>query len=105
MAIEPININLDKLKAKLKERYPDYDFDKPVQLDRKCKLVPEGRSCPKKQDRPIVIDNNKNEMCVYLFKHLDEKSQIKSDRRCYAIVTTEEERTKYEQGTWYEGNR
>jgi len=44
-------------------------------------------------------------MCVYLFKHLDEKSQIKSDRRCYAIVTTEEERTKYEQGTWYESNR
>lgn len=105
MALEQSNLNLEKLKAKLRERYPNYDFDKKPELDRRCKLVQEGKSCPKKQDRPLIIDSDKNEVCVYLFKQIDENTHYKSNAICYAVVTTEDERKKYEQGKWYEDNR
>lgn len=92
MTLEQSNINLERLKEKLKARYPEYDFDKPAPLDRKCKLVVEGMQCPKQTERPLVIDNNRNEMCVYLFKQIDEKTHYKADVRCNAIITTAEER-------------
>ena len=39
MALEDggISINVDRLKAKLKERYPDYNFDIPPEPDTKHK--------------------------------------------------------------------
>tara|TARA_R100000700_G_C3042445_1_gene65742 strand:+ start:77 stop:391 length:315 start_codon:yes stop_codon:yes gene_type:complete len=97
MALEQTNINIEKLKEKLKVRYPNYDFDKAAPLDRKCKLVVEGLQCPKQNERPVVIDTQNNEMCVFLFKQIDEKTYYKSDVRCNAIITTAEER-KYSGG-------
>tara|TARA_R100000315_G_C5235012_1_gene146503 strand:- start:2558 stop:2872 length:315 start_codon:yes stop_codon:yes gene_type:complete len=92
MTLEHTSINIERLKEKLKARYPEYDFDKPAPLDRRCKLVVEGMQCPKQSERPLVIDTQDNEMCVYLFKQIDEKTHYKADVRCNAIITTAEER-------------
>ena len=92
MALEKGNLNIEKLKAKLQERYPNYDFDKPAPLDRRCKVVEEVRTCTKIDERPLIIDNNGNEVCVYLFKQQVDNSIYGVEKRCHAVVTTKEER-------------
>ena len=83
VAIEDgISINVDKLKAKLQERYPNFNFDIPPEPDTKCKA-------------PAVCLNNSifytdtegNKYCGARYKQVEEGNIYKWEWKvCHALV-------------------
>ena len=81
MALEQPSFPLDKLKAKLKKKYPNHNFDVPYMPDTKCKV--NGR-CP--GNRAIYYDNSGNYFCGAIIKMIDERTMEKSDKECGAYL-------------------
>jgi len=100
MALEPAggSFNINKLVEKLQKIYPDYDFSKKPPLDRKCKVVEGNKPCTKKDVRDVYLDSDGNERCAFLFKQVGDTPFAVEQKGCHAIITTPEERKRYEQG-------
>jgi hypothetical protein len=81
MALEQPKFPLEKLKAKLKKKYPNHNFDVPSMPDTKCKV--NGR-CP--GNRAIYYDNSGNYFCGAISKMMDERTMEKSDKECGAYL-------------------
>jgi hypothetical protein len=81
MALEQPKFPLEKLKAKLKKKYPNHNFDVPSMPDTKCKV--NGR-CP--GNRAIYYDNSGNYFCGAIIKMMDERTMEKSDKECGAYL-------------------
>jgi hypothetical protein len=81
MALEQPSFPLDKLKAKLKKKYPNHNFDVASMPDTKCKV--NGR-CP--GNRAIYYDNSGNYFCGAIIKMMDERTMEKSDKECGAYL-------------------
>lgn len=84
MALEDggISINVDKLKAKLKERYPDYNFDIPPEPDTKHKAPSICLS-----NTIFYTDMEGNMYCGARYKQVDENNIYKWEfRTCDALV-------------------
>ena len=92
------NFKIDKLIGKLQKKFPDYDFSKPAPLDRKCKVVVEGKKC-NQTDKITYFDLDGNECCGHSFKLQDENvPHAYENRTCNAVLSTAEERKQFEQG-------
>ena len=63
-------INIGKLKAKLKKRYPNYNFDIAPEPDRKCKVPVYCHS----KDKIKYSDVEGNIFCGQRYKKTDEKN-------------------------------
>ena len=84
MAIEEegILINVDKLKAKLKERYPNHNFDIPPKPDTQCKA---RTLCTK--DRIMYTDVEGNLYCGLRYKETKDDNPYQWEwRTCHALV-------------------
>ena len=86
--------NLDKLIKKIKDRYPDYNFDISPAPDRKHKAP---YLC--KENKIFYTDMDGNLCCATRFKKQDGVQSHKWEwATCHAVVSTPEERVTYEQG-------
>ena len=81
MALENPSLSVDKLKAKLKKKYPNHNFDIKAELDSTCKM---GGRCP--GNRAIYYDNDGNYFCGAQVKLMDPNSMEKSTRECGAFL-------------------
>ena len=98
MALEQPKFPLEKLKAKLKKKYPNHNFDVPSMPDTKCQA--NGR-CP--GNRAIYYDNSGNYFCGAIIKMIDERTMEKSDKECGAYlvdlsIKKAEQKRRREQG-------
>lgn len=98
MALEQPKFPLEKLKAKLKKKYPNHNFDVPSMPDTKCAV--NGR-CP--GNRAIYYDNSGNYFCGAIIKMIDERTMEKSDKECGAYlvdlsIKKAEQKRRREQG-------
>ena len=84
MAIEDsISIDVDKLKAKLQKRYPNYNFDIPPPPDTRCKKEYE---C-KKLGNITYADKEGNIYCGRRYKQTEEENPYKWEyRECHALL-------------------
>jgi len=84
MALEDqgISINVEKLKKKLQERYPEYNFDVPAPPDTTCKA---RAFC--KANRIMYTDTEGNLFCGQRYKQVDEDNPYKWEwMTCHALV-------------------
>jgi hypothetical protein len=82
MALEEPSINVQKLKAKLQKRYPDYNFDVPAMPDTTCRM--KGK-CP--SSKQVYFDNNGNYFCGEQVEVItDLRSMKKEKRECGAFL-------------------
>ncbi|MBP02596.1 MAG: hypothetical protein CMM25_07285 [Rhodospirillaceae bacterium] len=84
MALEDnnISINLDKLKDKLKKRYPDYNFDIQPEPDTRHKSP---FIC--KDNDIFYTDAEGNRYCGARYKHVEDDNIYKWEYRvCHALV-------------------
>jgi len=85
-------INIDKLKAKLKKRYPNHNFDIAPEPDRKCKVPVYCHS----KDKIKYSDVEGNIYCGQRFKKTDEKNPYKWDwATCHALLETVDEQKRF----------
>lgn len=84
MAIEDgISINVDKLKAKLQERFPNHNFDIPPPPDTKCK---QKYDC-KKLGNITYSDKEGNIYCGKRYKQTKEGNIYQWEyRECHALL-------------------
>ena len=84
MAIEDsISIDVDKLKAKLQKRYPNYNFDIPPPPDTRCKKEYE---C-KKLGNITYADKEGNIYCGKRYKQTKEGNYHQWEyRECHALL-------------------
>lgn len=82
MALEEPLINVQKLKAKLQKRYPDYNFDVPAMPDTTCRM--KGK-CP--SSKQVYFDNDGNYFCGEQVEVItDLRSMKKEKRECGAFL-------------------
>ena len=82
-----------KLKAKLKQRYPNHNFDIAPEPDRKCKV---SYLCNKK-DKIKYSDVEGNVYCGQRYKLTDDKNPYKWEwATCHALLETVDEQNKFE---------
>jgi hypothetical protein len=84
MALEDggISINVEKLKVKLKEKYPNYNFDIPPEPDRLHKAP---HLC--KTNTIFYTDKEGNRYCGTRYKEVDNKNIHKWEYKvCHALV-------------------
>jgi hypothetical protein len=82
MALEEPSINVQKLKAKLQKRYPDYNFDVPAMPDTTCRM--KGK-CP--SSKQVYFDNDGNYFCGEQVEVItDLRSMKKEKRECGAFL-------------------
>ena len=84
MAIDDgISINVEKLKAKLQERYPNHNFDVPPEPDRKCK---QQIGC-NRLNNITYTDKEGNTYCGRRYKETEEGNPYKWQyRECHALL-------------------
>ena len=84
MAIEDgVSINVDKLKAKLQERFPNYNFDIPPPPDTRCKKEYE---C-KKLGNITYADKEGNIYCGRKYKQTKEGNYHQWEyKECHALL-------------------
>ena len=89
MAIEDgISINVDKLKAKLQERFPNHNFDIPPPPDTKCK---QKYDC-KKLGNITYSDKEGNIYCGKRYKQTKEGNIYQWEyRECHALLKRAEQ--------------
>jgi hypothetical protein len=76
------SINIEKLKARLQKRFPDYNFDIPPEPDTKCKAP---FYC--KQNDIKYTDMEGNLYCGYRYKLTDEKNPFAWEYKvCHALL-------------------
>ena len=84
MALEEIgnSLNVEKLKDKLKKRFPNHNFDIPVEPDRKCKM---NGLCP--SDKIVYTDTKGDKYCGHRYKKTDEDDVYKWEyATCHALI-------------------
>ena len=84
MALEEIgdSLNVEKLKDKLKQRFPNHNFDIPVEPDRKCKM---NGLCP--SDKIVYTDTKGDKYCGHRYKKTDEDDVYKWEyATCHALI-------------------
>ena len=82
MALESPNLNIEKLKKKLKERYPNHNFDVPPEPDTKCKSP---HACL--NNKVFYTDVEGNKYCGARYKQVDENNPYQwTFRECHALV-------------------
>ena len=84
MALEEIgnSLNVEKLKDKLKQRFPSHNFDIPVEPDRKCKM---NGLCP--SDKIAYTDTKGDKYCGHRYKKTDEDDVYKWEyATCHALI-------------------
>lgn len=94
MALEQAGelFNIAKLKAKLKKRYPDHNFDVPQEPDRKCKV---SYLCNNK-DKIKYSDVEGNVYCGQRYKLTDKNNPYKWEwATCHALLETTDEQRKF----------
>ena len=80
--------NVKKLKEKLKEKYPNYNFDIPPEPDRKCKAP---YLC-KNKDKVMYTDSKGNLYCGQRYKLQDDNNPYKWEwRTCNALLREKEQ--------------
>ena len=92
MALEEIedSLNVEKLKDKLKQRFPNHNFDIPVEPDRKCKM---NGLCP--SDKIVYTDTKGDKYCGHRYKKTDEDDVYKWEyATCHALI--QEKVVKYD---------
>tara|TARA_R110000751_G_scaffold4612_2_gene22380 strand:- start:1109 stop:1429 length:321 start_codon:yes stop_codon:yes gene_type:complete len=96
---EGLPFNIKKLVGRLQKKFPDYDFTKSIEIDRKCKVVIVGKKCSKESTRITHMDMDGNELCGHMYKLQDENNPYRYENvTCNAVIATKEEKKKYEQG-------
>ena len=95
MAIDDgISINVDKLKAKLQEKYPNYNFDIPPQPDTKCKQV---IGCNRLTNN-TYSDKEGNIYCGRRYKQTEKGNIYKWEyRECHALLKSAEQEGKQDE--------
>lgn len=79
--VEGISINVDKLKQKLQERYPNHNFDIPPEPDTTHK----SPSCL--NNNQFYTDNNGDMFCGARYKQVEEGNIYKWEWKvCHALV-------------------
>lgn len=79
--VEGISINVDKLKQKLQERYPNHNFDIPPEPDTTHK----SPSCL--NNNQFYTDNNGAMFCGARYKQVEEDNIYKWEWKvCHALV-------------------
>jgi hypothetical protein len=84
MALEEIgdSLNVDRLKSKLKKRYPNHNFDIPPEPDRKCKM---NGICP--PNKITYTDTEGNLFCGHRYKKTDKEDIYKWEfATCHALL-------------------
>ena len=90
---EKISINVGKLKKKLQERYPNYNFDLPAKPDTTCKA---RALC--KADRIMYSDTEGNVYCGQRYKQTDEENPYNWEwRTCHALIKAAEQGGKQDE--------
>lgn len=85
MDLEPVGglFNVEKLKARLKKRYPDHNFDIKPQPDTKCK----ARYLCNNKDKITYYDQEGNVFCGQRYKQSDPIDPYKWEwRECHALI-------------------
>ncbi len=94
MALEQAGglFDVNKLKARLKERYPEYNFDVPAPLDTKCKSP---FYCKDNEIR--YTDTEGNLFCGLKYKETDDKDPYKWEWKvCHALIKPVDIQTKHQ---------
>ena len=98
--LQPISFNVDKLRTKLQERYPDYDFSKPPPKDRRCKITTKDK-CPLPYEDRTIIYQDDDLVCAYVYKLQDPNVPHKYEKKhCMAVLKTKEELLKERKGAF-----
>ena len=102
------------LNKKIRKKYPNYDFDKVIGIDRRCKITTKG-VCPisiadKWKDNKVdeyqrdggktanLLEINGDLVCGIVYKEHDENVPYSYNaRQCMAVLRTKAERQVYEQ--------
>lgn len=75
--------NIDKLKQRLKKRYPEYNFDIKPEPDTKCK----AKAFCDSRDKVKYSDAKGNIYCGQRYKQADSKDPYKWEwRECHALL-------------------
>jgi hypothetical protein len=89
--LQPISFDVDKLRAKLEKKFPDYDFSKPAPKDRRCKITTKDE-CPLSYEDRTLIYQDDDLVCVYKYKLQDPVISHKYEEKyCMAVLKTKEE--------------
>lgn len=87
------SINIEKLKARLQKRFPDYNFDVPAPPDTKCKAP---FYC--EQNEIKYSDMEGNLYCGYRYKLTDEKNPFTWEWKvCHALLEPVDIQAKHKQ--------
>lgn len=76
MALEQVPLNVEKLKAKLQKRYPNYNFDVPAMPDTTCRM--KGK-CP--SSKQVYYDNDGNYFCGQQVDVVTDLQSMKKEKR------------------------
>jgi|DEB0MinimDraft_6_1074348.scaffolds.fasta_scaffold07727_6 hypothetical protein len=96
MALENVgkSFDIDKFKKKLKDLYPEYNFDVPVAPDTKCKSP---YFCDSK-DKIKYSDTEGNLYCGLRYKLQDDKNPFKWEyATCHALIESVDEQAQWEE--------
>jgi hypothetical protein len=94
MDLEPVSgsINVERLKEKLKKRFPNHNFDIPPEPDRKCKAAYLCNST----DKIKYSDSEGNIFCGQRFKLTDKDNPYKwTWETCHAMLQSVDEQKKF----------
>jgi hypothetical protein len=94
MDLEPIevSINIDRLKDKLKKKYPNHNFDIPSEPDRKCKAPVLCNST----DKIKYSDKDGNIFCGQRYKLIDNDNPYKWEwSNCHAMLQSVDEQKNF----------
>jgi len=94
MALEEIgsSLNVERLKERLKKRFPDHNFDIPPEPDRTCK----ARAFCNSKDKPTYYDQEGNIYCGLRYKQADANDPYKWDwRECHALIKEADKQKEY----------
>jgi hypothetical protein len=98
--LEPINYNVQKLVERLQKRFPDYDFNQPAQIDRRCKKSYTGQ-CPVVKHSSYATDTDGNDFCIKQIKvALADNPYAHNVITCNAILRTKQEKELAERGNF-----
>lgn len=96
--LEQASINVQRLVERLQKRFPNYDFNQPAQLDRRCKKSTTG-VCPVSKHLEYATDIDGNDFCIKQIKLADENNPYAHTVvTCNAIIKTKEEKELAKKG-------
>ena len=93
MDLEPIgdSVSVEKMKQKLKQKYPNHNFDKPPEIDRRHKAP---SLC--KINTNNYIDSEGDLYCGQRYKLTDENGRGYTTETCNALIKAADETSQAE---------